>query len=222
MLGSARLAMKSNPPFDQYYFIEKHEDRCEALRSIATEFPDRSIRCDCADANAVIQRICRDTSWHGRVGTRGVSFLDPYGMQIGWPTIEAIARTRAIDCWYFFPLMGLYRQAANSAPDIDQKKRARLNWVLGTSAWEGEWYSTPHGPLDLFGEAAEVVRIADVNAIERFVKGRLEIAFKGGVLEPRRYHNDRGHPVGSLFFAVGNPRAASLAKRIANSVFRRR
>jgi three-Cys-motif partner protein len=220
--GSARLAMKSNPPFDRYYFIEKDESRCSSLRRIAAEFPDRSIQCDCDDANVVIQRICRETPWHGDVGTRGVAFLDPYGMQIGWPTVEAIARTRAIDCWYFFPLMGLYRQAANLAPDVDQKKRDRLDWVLGSADWEHEWYSTPHGPLDLLGDLAEAVRVADVNAIERFVKARLEVVFEGGVLEPRRYHNGRNHPVGSLFFAVANPHAAPLAKRIAHSVLRRR
>jgi three-Cys-motif partner protein len=125
--GSARLAMKATPPFDRYYFIEKDENHCAALRRVAADFPDRWIECHCADANLLIQRICRETPWHGRVGTRGVAFLDPYGMQIGWATVEAIARTRAIDCWYFFPLMGLYRQAANLAPNIDGRKREGLN-----------------------------------------------------------------------------------------------
>jgi len=219
--GSARLAMKATPQFDQYYFIEKNEEHCAALQRIAADFPDRSIECHCADANLVIQRICRETSWHGRVANRGVAFLDPYGMQIGWLTIEAIARTRAIDCWYFFPLMGLYRQAANLAPGVDEHKRARLNWVLGTAEWESAWYSTPHGPTDLFGDPAETIRIADVTAIERFVRSRLETIFMGGVLEPRRYYGFRGHPLGSLFFAVSNPHAAPLAKRIAQSVLRR-
>ena len=186
MPGSARLAMKVTPPFDRYYFIEKNEDHCAALRRIAADFADRSIECHCADANLLIQRICRETAWHGRIRTRGVAFLDPYGMQIGWTTVEAIARTRAIDCWYFFPLMGLYRQAANLAPSIDARKRAQLNWVLGTPEWERAWYSTPHGPVDLLGDPAEAVRIADVAAIERFVKARLENVFEGGVLEPRR------------------------------------
>jgi three-Cys-motif partner protein len=221
MPGSARLAMKVTPPFDRYYFIEKNEDHCAALRRIAADFADRSIECHCADANPLIQRICRETAWHGRIRTRGVAFLDPYGMQIGWTTVEAIARTRAIDCWYFFPLMGLYRQAANLAPSIDARKRAQLNWVLGTPEWERAWYSTPHCPVDLLGDPAEAVRIADVAATERFVKARLENVFEGGVLEPRRYYGVRGHPLGSLFFAVSNPLAAPLARRIASSVLRR-
>jgi three-Cys-motif partner protein len=159
--GSARLAMKATPPFDLYYFIEKNEDHCAALRRVAADFADRSIECHCADADLLIQRICRETSWHGRLSTRGVAFLDPYGMQIGWTTVEEIARTRAIDCWYFFPLMGLYRQAANLAPGIDERKRARHDWVLGTSEWRRAWYSTLHGPFDLLGDPADAVRIAE-------------------------------------------------------------
>ncbi len=31
-------------------------------------------------------------------------FLDPYGMQVEWSTIEALAATKAIDLWYLFPL----------------------------------------------------------------------------------------------------------------------
>jgi three-Cys-motif partner protein len=122
--------MRATPSFDRYCFIEKDEDHCEAPRRLAADFPDRSIECHCADANQVIERICRETPWQHRVGTRGVAFLDPYGMQIDWITVEAIAWTRAIDCWYFFPLMGLYRQAANFAPNIEERRRERLNRVL--------------------------------------------------------------------------------------------
>lgn len=103
--------------------------------------------------------------------------------------------------------MGLYRQAANLAPNIDTCKRERLNWLLGGSEWERAWYSTPHGPFDLFGGRAEAIRIADVTATERFVKTRLENVFEGGVLEPRRYHNVRGHPLGvTLLRSLESPR----------------
>ena len=34
---------------------------------------------------------------------RAVLFLDPYGMQVEWATIEAVAKTKAIDLWLLFP-----------------------------------------------------------------------------------------------------------------------
>jgi three-Cys-motif partner protein len=52
------------------------------------------------DANVEIQELCKkDWSSH-----RAVLFLDPYGMQVEWKTIEAIAATKAIDLWLLFPL----------------------------------------------------------------------------------------------------------------------
>jgi len=136
---------------------------------------------------------------------RGVVFLDPYGMEVDWATVEAIAATESLDVWYFFPLMGLYRQAANKAPAIDATKRARLTGVLGTEDWEPAWYATPHGPTDLLGDTEEAVRTADVAAIERYVKRRLETIFKGAVLDPLRIYHERRFPLASLFFAVSNP-----------------
>ncbi|MEW6074198.1 MAG: hypothetical protein AB1726_16580 [Planctomycetota bacterium] len=39
-----------------------------------------------------------------REARRKVLFLDPYGMQVEWVTIEAVAQTKAIDLWVLFPL----------------------------------------------------------------------------------------------------------------------
>jgi three-Cys-motif partner protein len=163
--GSARLAIEVSPPFDYLLLIERDPGRFSDLRRLVTKYPGRQIECHRGDANEVVQRFCCRAPWRGSRlvanGMRGVIFLDPYGMQIDWQTVETIAATESLDCWYFFPLMGLYRQAANARPDIDDYKRARLNRVLGNNDWERSWYSTPHGPTDLFGDPADSVRMAD-------------------------------------------------------------
>jgi three-Cys-motif partner protein len=153
---------------------------------------------------------------------RGVILLDPYGMEVDWATVEEIARTESLDLWYWFSLMGLYRQAANDAVDIDPKKRARLNRVLGTDDWERAWYDTPHGPTDLLDDPQTAIRTADVNAIERYVKGRLDSIFKGAVLDPLRINTKQNAPLASLFFAVSNPspRAVQVATDIARHILR--
>jgi three-Cys-motif partner protein len=46
-----------------------------------------------------MRKIC-DNDWRSH---RAVLFLDPYGMQVEWQTIEAIAKTAAIDLWLLFP-----------------------------------------------------------------------------------------------------------------------
>jgi three-Cys-motif partner protein len=216
------------PAFDRLLLIEKNPKRFAALERLAADFPQRKIEPHPGDANEVVQGFCRKTQWRGPSsdapkGMRGVAFLDPYGMQVDWATVEAIAATQSLDVWYFFPLMGLYRQAANLAVKISPRKRARLIKVLGTDEWEAVWYDKPHGPTDLFDRTAEAVRTADVNGIEAYVKRRLETVFKGAVLKPLRFHNDRGHPLASLFFAVSNPslNAVKPATRIANYILAR-
>jgi three-Cys-motif partner protein len=221
--GSARLAIEINPPFDRLVLIEKNRRRHAALERLCAEFPKRLIECHQRDANHVVQNLCRTASWRGANPMRGVIFLDPFGMEVDWTTVREVAATKALDLWYYFPLMGLYRQAANRLPSIDSNKRSRLNRVLGTDDWEGEWYDTPHGPTDLFDDPQTVVRTADVDAIEHYVKSRLKSVFEGTVLDPLRIYNERNAPTASLFFAVSNPsrKAVRLATNIARHILAR-
>jgi three-Cys-motif partner protein len=61
--GSARVALEIEPPFDRYIFIEKRRRRSSALEHLKSEFPNRPIEILNEDANAAVQRICRDTDW---------------------------------------------------------------------------------------------------------------------------------------------------------------
>src|SRR5690606_687521 len=153
-------------------------------------------------------------------GMRGIVFLDPYGMEVKWETVEAIAATEAIDCWYFFPLSGLYRNAPHDPTKLDQKKEAALDSVLGTTDWQSRWYSHQIGPQSLFETESQAVVRADVDAIEAYVGERLRSVFKGAVLPPMRLRHNGGAPMASLFFAVSNPghKVVALARRIAGHI----
>jgi three-Cys-motif partner protein len=221
--GSARLAIETVPPFHRLVLIENHPKRYAALEQLRADFPDRQIECHKGDANALVQKLCRVTSWHRGKGIRGVIFLDPYGMEVEWATVKAIAQTEALDVWYLFPLMGIYRQAAKNAVAIDDNKRALITRVLGTDEWEDAWYDTPHGGKDMFDHQQTRVRMVNVDTIESYVKNRLESVFKGAVLEPFRTHTKKGAPLASLFFAVSNPSkpAVRVATSIAKDILRR-
>lgn len=127
--GSAKIALQVDPPFDEYVFIEKSAKRCSQLEGLATEFRQagRTIRIINGEANVETQRLCQG-QWHGR---RAVLFLDPYGMQVEWATLEAIAGTKAIDLWLLFPLgIGLNRVLPKSG-EVPSDWRERIN-TFGT------------------------------------------------------------------------------------------
>jgi three-Cys-motif partner protein len=211
--GSARLALRTEPRFDRYVFIERSAERCAHLESLKVEFPHLAadIRISQGDANTEIQGLCR-RDWRSR---RAVLFLDPYGMQVEWKTIEAIAGTKAIDLWLLFPLgIGVNRLLKKSG-DIPESWRLRLNLLLGTEDWYDEFYGVESVPT-LFGGAEERVIKATTQTIGRYFNDRLKSIFPGVAEEPKVLRNSANSPLYLLCFAAGNPKGAPIALRIAN------
>jgi three-Cys-motif partner protein len=218
--GSARLALKVEPRFDRYIFIEKSHDRCDQLSRLRKEFPalaaDIEIRE--GEANHEIQRLCSG-DWSTQ---RGVLFLDPYGMQVEWSTIEAIAATRAIDLWILFPLgIGVNRLLTRSG-NIPDPWRRRLDLLLGTDDWYEAFYRVEPVPT-LFGQDEARVVKATTETIGRYFNDRLKRVFPGVAEEPKVLVNSSRCPLYLLCFAVGNPapRAVELALRIAGHILKK-
>jgi three-Cys-motif partner protein len=225
--GSARIALNIEPGFDLVALIERDDDRFAELTSLKASFSGRNIVLRHGDANTYVQQICKTPKWHrpegSNRGIRGVIFLDPFGMEVEWSTVEAIAKTEALDCWYFFPLSGLYRNAPHDATKLDPGKERSLDRVLGTDEWRDRWYSKAVVERSLFETEQEASRRASVDALETYAHERLRSVFKGTVLGPRRLLHDNHAPMASLFLAVSNPSRAAvdLATRIGGHILRR-
>jgi three-Cys-motif partner protein len=210
--GSARLALKTHPRFDRYVFIERSQKRCDQLELLKTEFPAlaNDIQIRRRDANEEIRDLC-SKDWRSH---RAVLFLDPYGMQVDWSTIEAVAGTRAIDLFVLFPLgIGVNRLLTKSG-DIPEAWRRRLNQLLGTEDWYDEFYRVESTPT-LFGNAVDRVVKASTDTIGRYFNNRLKSIFAGVVDEPKVLRNSANSPLYLLCFAAGNPKGAPIALKIA-------
>jgi three-Cys-motif partner protein len=215
--GSARLALQTEPQFDQYIFIERSTERCVHLERLKSEFPGLAKKVDIrqGDANAKIQDLCGQ-DWRSK---RAVLFLDPYGMQVEWATIEAIAGTRAIDLWLLFPLgIGVNRLLTKSG-DIPQSWRRRLDLLLGTDDWYDEFYRVETTPT-LFGDDSERVIKATMGTIGWYFTNRLKNIFSGVAEEPGVLRNSANNPLYLLCFAVGNERGKDIALRIAQHLLK--
>lgn len=215
--GSARLALKVEPHFDAYIFIEKDLERCIQLKNLKAEFPHlaRNIQIRQGDANKIIQNLC-EKNWATR---RAVLFLDPYGMQVEWATIDRIAKTGAIDLWVLFPLgIGVNRLLPRTG-QIPSGWRARLDTFLGTDDWYEAFYKV-ETETNLFGSEETTVVKAGIEAIEEYFVSRLKSIFPGVAAKPKILTNSTNCPLYLFCFAVGspNPKARAIALRIANHI----
>lgn len=210
--GSAKIALENTPPFKHLIFIEQHNKRYQALEELCTTY---SKQCKTylfkADANQQLKRVCRHLD---PTKMRAVAFIDPFGLEIHWETIEVIANTQCIDMLFLFSLSGLYRQATKQMDDFDPKKAESLDRFLGTKEWREAFYEKGRQGT-LFGDDERLQRIANYKDMLRFAKDRMKEKFSY-ISEPL-YLPQKGPPQFALFLAVSNP--SSAATRLASRVY---
>jgi three-Cys-motif partner protein len=214
--GSARRALDVTPPFDRYIFIEKNKKHYEQLRQLALEKPELACRMDfrSGDANEELREVCQSTDWRR---TRALVFLDPFGMQVDWATLEALAGTKAVDVWYLVPVaIGALRvMPLDRLPPLTWQ--ARLDRMFGELGWREFYTEVPQ--QDMWDAPTVMRRHADRQAVESYVLRRLRTIFPG-VASRGRVIRNRRNAMYLLVFACANPRGKTLALRIAESILR--
>jgi three-Cys-motif partner protein len=157
--GSARNALKSDPPFDNYVFIEKDPAKCAELNQLKQEFGRLANRIFVKnrEANSYLRELCQKPIWHEY---RAVLFLDPFGMQVEWNTIQMIAETQAIDLWYLFPLGQAVNRLLKVDGRISSANRTRLNLMFGTEDWYDNFYQICQNSGSFFDQSPTVKKNA--------------------------------------------------------------
>ena len=190
--GSARIALEVEPPFDAYLFIERSQERCRELELLRAEFPRRTVRVVQGEANACLTAWCRQTDWREH---RAVVFLDPYGMQVDWTTLEALALTRAVDLWLLFPIGQAVNRLLTREHAPPPEWSQALSRILGTEEWRSAFYR--QGTVTtLFGEETLERKDATLADLSVFFSGRLKTIFADVAPNPLPLRNSTGTPWG--------------------------
>lgn len=216
--GSARIALEIEQPFRSYVFIEADAGRAQELEKLKRQFPQRapSVQIVQQDANGYLRDWCGRTDWRS---SRAVVFLDPYGMEVDWATIRAIARTQAIDLWYLFPLGPVMRLLTAKEPPPEAWAQ-RVTRTLGTDSWHEVFYQK--GTVNtLFGQKRMEIRDADFERVSSFFVERLKAVFPAVAENPLPLRNSKNTPLYLLCFAACNPRGAVTALKIARYILGR-
>lgn len=214
--GSVRRALEVEPPFHHYVFIEKDEAKCQELRSLTTEFPQRDIRIIRKDANEALLQWCADIDTQRE---RAVVFLDPFGASVEWRVLQALAATKAVDLWILFPHSAINRMLVNGRKP-PKAWADRLTTIFGTTEWEDKFYKSSfwQSILDSEKQVERVHKTADQSQITEFFVQRLQNIF-AAVAEPGPLYNSRGL-LFVLLFAAGNLKGGTTGLKIANHLLR--
>lgn len=214
--GSAYIALQTQPRFTKYIFIEKDETRFEELKQLRTDFPHlaKDIALYNQDCNTWLQERCLNYNWSKH---RALLFLDPFGMQVQWKTIEAISKTKAIDMWLLFPLGVAVNRLLKRNGDIDEILRGKLDLLFGTTDWFDAFYQ-PKTTQNLFGSETRLEKVGSWEQIGNYFVERLKTIFAGVAENPLPLYNSRHVPLYLLCFAAGNPKGAKTAVKIAQDI----
>lgn len=214
--GSPRRALEVGG-FGRYVFIEKSSRNTRLLEQLRRDYPDRRITVLRGDANRSVPELLSAIDWDGP--NRGVIYFDPFGLQLRWATLEAVAKTK-LDVWLLFPI-GAANRLLKRDGQIDRRWANALDRLLGSEDWRRVMYLDYGDQLAIDGEPKRIRTKQAWTALLAHVKVRLQALFgERNVSEPAIQKNSRGAPLFAVFFAVANPSptAVSLARKLADYV----
>lgn len=218
--GSVSHALETEPGFHYYHFNDLNSEHCAVLEELKAAYPDKNVAITRKDANTFVQHFCEKL----RRNDRAVIFLDPYGAKVDWDTLVRVTETEKVDLWLLFPLSALLRMTPTDGSRVRPEWKNRISRLLGTKEWMDALYKPKELPPtpDLFGDpaAADQLERLNVEELELFVTTKLKKIF-ADVMHPVTLRSN-GSPLFSFYFAVSNPRAVTLARKVAESILKKR
>lgn len=211
--GSPLVAVQSDPPFDQYWFIERSEGRATRLAARLTEAaPGQHVRVVQGDANLVLRGEVVSAFRYENY-TRALVFLDPYGFQVEWETVKALAETRAIDIFVNFPIMAVNR-LLNRDRAPEDSVLALFQRIMGSVDWIQDVYVTQPSLLEEVADRTERPRFAADRLAEIYITNVKKLFPYAS--DPVVMRNSQRAPLYALFLASHN----QSARRIMNDISR--
>lgn len=216
IIGSTRLALEIEPPFKSYTFIEKSRSKFQELsETFGSHKHLNRIGFNKGDANTEVAKFCKNMD----ASDRAIIFLDPFGSQVEWSTIQTIAATEKVDLWYLFPSgVSVFRQISNRGT-VDPTHVAAIDRIYGTQNWRAEFLK-PRFSTDLFGnDVVKHEKVVTAEIAADFMIERLKTVFKGGVSDIKIELGKHAYPSYHLLFAWANPnpKAKALAKKLSKA-----
>lgn len=211
ILGSPHVALQIQNPFSKYFFIDLSASNTASLQALQKEYAEKSeIDIRSGDANQAVRQIVDEVGLNKYKDRRGFVFLDPFGMQVTWDTIELLANTNATEVLINFPLGMAIQRLLPRDGSITEDNRLMLDRYFGSPEWVNHVYEQEP---NLFGEVTTSKREDSSTKLVQWYRNRLDSIF-GYTATPRLITNTRGGHLYYLLFAGPNKNGAKIANDV--------
>jgi three-Cys-motif partner protein len=207
--GSPLIALRTDPPFREYHFIDADPARADQLRTYAG--PGVHVYTgDCSEI--LLNRVFRRARYEDR--RRALCLLDPYNIDLSWEVVAAAGRMKSIEIFLNFMVMDmnmnvLLREPASAEPT----QVARMTRFWGDDSWRRIVYEE-NPQQDLFRDA-ELVKAADANEkiAEAYRRRVVDVAGFAYAPRPLPFVNKLGRTIYYLFFASPNDTGRKIVEQ---------
>lgn len=209
LAGSPKVALDLECPFSCYVFIEKDAKRIAELERLKDAYRGtRRIVLRKRECNEyLLAKVASNPEIDWR-RYRALVFLDPFGMQVPWATLEALAATKAIEVFLNFPVgMAIQRFLLRKPEKFTQTQRDKLDAYFGSSEWYNRLYQ--RRPT-LFGDETEEKVEKSGETLVKWYRDRLRKTF-GFASKAALIRNSHG---GHLYYLL-----LASPKKVAVTIF---
>jgi three-Cys-motif partner protein len=146
--GSPLVALHTEPPFDEYHFIDSDCTRADRLRDLVRDRSDVYVYSE--DCNKVLIEKVFPRADYGKY-ERALCLLDPYNIDLSWEVIEAAGKSRSTEIFVNLMIMDINRNALRRDPDKSLVSKVhQLTRLWGDESWKDAGYDKV---IDLFSQS---------------------------------------------------------------------
>lgn len=204
--------------FDHFYFVDKNEESCKALQekleSYNTNGKKHFLTKDANDAVNMLANTLRKNN-----DCKALAFLDPFGMQIDWTSIETL-KDLSVDLWILVPTGVIINRLLERK--IDQQKglahadKLQMFFGMPEDEIKSSFYTEELMPT-LFGEETFITKTKNsIRKIAQLYIKRLKGVFPYVTEDPLVLFNNHNVPIYHLVCASKNKTALKIAQDIIN------
>jgi len=210
--GSPLNALRTNPPFREYHFIDADPGRVKQLRDYVGARPEIHVYTgDCNDI--LLRQVFPRALYEDR--HRALCLLDPYNIDLSWDVIATVGRMRSIEIFLNFMVMDMNMNVLLRDPEKeDPAQISRMTRFWGDESWRTAAYEqSPQG--DLFRDNKSVkVEDANEKIAEAYRQRLLDVAGFNYAPHPLAFTNRLGKTIYYLFFASPNETGKKIVEHI--------